>query len=87
MSDLSREVHTFYGETLKFALDAFESLKDFAFRIEDLEAQNKELLEALELALGSHNRLLLSDPPKDAWVFNGVEAKAREVIAKIKGEE
>jgi len=46
-----------------------------------------DLLEALELALISHNRLLLSDPPKDAWAFNGVEAKARAAIAKAKGEE
>ena len=52
-----------------------------------LIAAAPELLEALELALGSHNRLLLSDPPKDAWVFNEVEAKARAAIAKAKGEE
>ena len=52
-----------------------------------LIAAAPELLEALELALGSYNRLLLSDPPKDAWVFNGVEAKARAAIAKAKGEE
>jgi hypothetical protein len=52
-----------------------------------LIAAAPELLEALELALDSHNRLLLSDPPKDAWVFNGVEAKARVAIAKAKGEE
>ena len=44
-----------------------------------------DLLEALELALISYNRLLPSDPPKDAWVFNGVEAKARAAIAKAKG--
>jgi hypothetical protein len=44
-----------------------------------------DLLEALELALISYNGLLLSDPPKDAWVFNGVEAKARAAIAKAKG--
>ena len=52
-----------------------------------LAAAAPELLEALELALISHNRLLPSDPPKDAWVFNGVEAKARAAIAKAKGEE
>lgn len=52
-----------------------------------LIAAAPELLEALELALGSHNRLLLSDPSKDAWVFYGVEAKARAAIAKAKGEE
>lgn len=51
-----------------------------------LIAAAPELLEALELALGSYNRLLLSDPPKDAWVFNGVEAKARAALAKAKGE-
>jgi len=51
-----------------------------------LIAAAPELLEALELALISHNRLLPSDPPKDAWVFNGVEAKARAAIAKAKGE-
>ena len=52
-----------------------------------LAAAAPELLEALELALGSHNRFLMSDPPKDAWVANGVEAKARAAIAKAKGEE
>ena len=52
-----------------------------------LAAAAPDLLEALELALESHNRLLLSDPPKDAWVFNGVETKARAAIAKAKGED
>ena len=52
-----------------------------------LIAAAPELLEALELALAAHNRLLASDPLKAAWTFGRFEAIARAAIAKAKGEE
>jgi hypothetical protein len=39
-----------------------------------------ELLEALQLALSAHGRMLMSDPPQDAWKAQGVEEKARAAI-------
>ena len=37
------------------------------------EAEIKRLREALKLALNSHGRMLMSDPPQDAWKFNRVD--------------
>ena len=50
--------------------------------IKCLHALNQELLEALELALFAHGKMLLSDPPQEAWKTYGVESKARAAIAK-----
>jgi hypothetical protein len=50
-----------------------------------LIAAAPELLEALQLALSAHGRMLLSDPPQDAWKAYGVEEKARAAIAKAEG--
>jgi hypothetical protein len=47
-----------------------------------LIAAAPELLGALRLALESHGRMLMSDPPQDAWKAYGVEEKARAAIAK-----
>jgi hypothetical protein len=47
-----------------------------------LIAAAPELLEALQLALSAHGRMLLSDPPQDAWKAYGVEEKARAAIIK-----
>jgi hypothetical protein len=44
----------------------------------------KLALEALELALRFHGVTLLSDPPKDAWKYHGVEANANKAITAIK---
>jgi hypothetical protein len=49
---------------------------------EKLREANAELLEALQLALSAHGRMLMSDPPQDAWKAYGVEGKARAAIAK-----
>ncbi len=49
---------------------------------EKLREVNAELLEALRLALSAHGRMLMSDPPQDAWKAQGVEAKARAAIAR-----
>lgn len=51
-----------------------------------LHEVNVELLEALQLALSAHGKVLLSDPPQEAWKTYGVEAKARAAIAKATGE-
>jgi hypothetical protein len=53
-----------------------------AAELRRLHAVNAELLEALRLALESHGRMLMSDPPQDAWKAYGVEEKARAAIAK-----
>ena len=45
--------------------------------IERLADENERLREALKLALNSHGRMLMSDPPQDAWKFYRVN----EVIA------
>ena len=50
-----------------------------------LIAAAPELLEALQLALSAHGKLLLSDPPQEAWKTYGVETKARAAIAKATG--
>jgi hypothetical protein len=53
-----------------------------ATELRRLHAVNAELLEALKLALSAHGRMLLSDPPQDAWKAQGVEEKARTAIKK-----
>jgi hypothetical protein len=44
----------------------------------------KQALEALELALRCHGVMLLSDPPKDAWKYHGVEADANKAITALR---
>ena len=46
-------------------------------RQEALRRQNERLREALELAFSCHGKVLMSDPPQDAWKFHRVN----EVIA------
>ena len=41
------------------------------------------LVEALELALSCNGVTLLSDPPKDAWKYHQVEAKARAAMKAL----
>ena len=59
---------------------------EVAAELRRLHEVNQELLAALKLALSAHGRLLLSDPPQDAWKTYGVEQKARAAIAKAEGE-
>lgn len=44
----------------------------------------RQVLEALESAVTYHGVMLLSDPPRDAWKFHGVERKANAAIAALK---
>lgn len=44
-----------------------------------------DLLEALKLALASHNMRISTFPGKGAWHANDVEMKARAAIAKATG--
>ena len=53
-----------------------------AAELRRLHSVNADLLEALQLALSAHGRMLMSDPPQDAWKAYGVEGKARAAIAK-----
>ena len=53
-----------------------------AAELRRLYAVNAELLEALKLALSAHGKMLMSDPPQDAWKAQGVEEKARAAIAR-----
>jgi hypothetical protein len=62
---------------------------DAAAELRRQHSVNAELLEALQLALSAHGRMLMSDPPQDAWKAQGVEEKARAAIraAIAKAEE
>ena len=67
--------------------DAFES------EITDWRAEQRheqiveELIGVLQLALFAHGKVLLTDPPQDAWNFYQVEGKALAAIAKATGKE
>ena len=37
-------------------------------------------ISAMKLALSSHNTMLLTNPPKDAWDYNQVSAKLSEAV-------
>ena len=41
--------------------------------IDYTRAENERLREALELAFSCHGKVLMSDPPQDAWKFNRVD--------------
>ena len=49
-----------------------------------LHAENERLREALKLALNSHGRMLMSDPPQDAWKFNRVD---EVIVAALRRED
>jgi hypothetical protein len=67
---------------LKYARTIERELTDSNAELRRLHIVNAELLEALRLALESHGRMLMSDPPQDAWKAYGVEEKARAAIDK-----
>ena len=52
--------------------------------IEALKAENERLREALKLALNSHGRMLLTDPPQDPWKVNRVDEVIRELLQEDK---
>lgn len=47
-------------------------------------AEIERLREALKLAFTSHGRLLMSDPPLDAWKFNRVD---EVIVAALRRED
>ena len=57
--------------------EAFSQIRDAAAELHRQHAEIERLREALKLALNSHGRMLMSDPPQDAWKFHRVD----EVIA------
>jgi len=48
-----------------------------------LHADNERLREALKLALNSHGRMLMSDPPQDPWKVNRVDEVIRELLQEV----
>ena len=52
--------------------------------IKALKAENERLREALKLALNSHGRMLLTDPPQDPWKVNRVDEVIRELLQEDK---
>ena len=62
-------------------LEQASARDNIAFK--QLLAQRDALRAALELALSSHNVMLLTDPPQEAWKVYGVEAKARAAIDAV----
>ena len=50
----------------------------------ELEKAARQALEALEMALRYHGVMLLSDPPKDAWKYHGVEGEANKAITALR---
>ena len=48
-----------------------------------LHAENERLREALKLALNSHGRMLLTDPPQDPWKVNRVDEVIRELLQEV----
>lgn len=74
---LARELECYVGRPV---------CTEAAAELRRLHALNQELLEALELALFAHGKMLLSDPPQEAWKTYEVESKARAVLVKAQGE-
>ena len=52
--------------------------------IERLSDENERLREALKLAFNSHGKMLMSDPPQDAWKFNRVD---EVIVAALRRED
>jgi hypothetical protein len=50
---------------------------------EALRRENERLREALKLALNSHGRMLMSDPPQDPWKVNRVDEVIRELLQEV----
>jgi hypothetical protein len=50
---------------------------------ERLKADNERLRDALKLALNSHGRMLLTDPPQDPWKVNRVDEVIRELLQEV----
>ena len=48
-----------------------------------LRRDNERLRDALKLALNSHGRMLLTDPPQDPWKVNRVDEVIRELLQEV----
>ena len=57
---------------------------DAARLLREQHAEIERLREALKLALNSHGRMLLTDPPQDPWKVNRVDEVIRELLQEDK---
>ena len=64
----------------QLTLRAIEELTEENVR---LRLKNGRLREALKLALNSHGRMLLTDPPQDPWKVNRVDEIIRELLQEV----
>jgi hypothetical protein len=46
----------------------------------------QQALDALTLAIGSHGRMLMSDPPQETWKFNRVDTHCGDAIRALQAE-
>lgn len=46
----------------------------------------KQAIEAMTLALNSHGRALMTDPPQDSWKYNRCSDKLNEAIAALRAQ-
>jgi len=69
--------------TLKVIADISRALTSAAALIEAQAALLARAREVLWLAVECHGRMLLTDPPQEAWKHEGVEAKARALATEI----
>lgn len=79
-------------EALRLAdalLETVPTINDWdkaAAELRRLHEVNVELFEMLVLALNCHGKMLLSDPPQDAWKYHNVEARIRAVLKKAESK-
>lgn len=60
------------------------AISEAAFRLEELNSLNKELVEVLELALRSHGVIKPTAKGIECWDYYKVEEKATAVLTKVK---
>lgn len=63
-----------------YDVEMMRAIKKGAAELRRQHAENERLRALLALVLNSHGKLLLTDPPQEAWKFNRVEEKIREVL-------
>ena len=74
------------GEAEANVLRDYGLMREEAFLtgVAHLKAEIERLREALKLALNSHGRMLMSDPPQDPWKVNRVDEIIRELLQEDK---
>ena len=70
-----------WGSETALMEEAADLIEQQQAEIDALKAHVERLLIACQSAHGSYGKILLSDPPKDAWKFNQVTEKLVEAIA------